>query len=142
MSGRSSRARRRENLRPDAVAKLLELSLEELMALRRAAIAEMDEAQRVLNTKKNAVTNLSAAVKAKKDEDPDMFGVSDHAVLRWLQRVEGVDIKAVRAKIREHAKAKTNPELDDQIIDAGDGISIAVSQGCSVTTVWRGGKPQ
>lgn len=28
-------------------------------------------------------------------------GVSDHAVLRWLERVEGVDVRAIKRRIRK-----------------------------------------
>ncbi|MCB1463239.1 MAG: hypothetical protein KDJ90_12630 [Nitratireductor sp.] len=33
------------------------------------------------------------------DRRPKRITVSDHAVLRWLERVEGVDVKAIRRRI-------------------------------------------
>jgi len=33
------------------------------------------------------------------------FDVSDHAVLRWLERVEGVNVHAIRRRIRNACRA-------------------------------------
>jgi hypothetical protein len=32
-----------------------------------------------------------------------MCQVSDHALLRWIERVEGIDVEAIRARIASHA---------------------------------------
>ena len=46
-----------------------------------------------------------------------MIKVTDHAVLRYLQRVEGVDIKGVRQRI---AESVNKPWTEDVLAFAGD----------------------
>lgn len=36
---------------------------------------------------------------------PKRITVSDHAVLRWLERVEGVNVKAIRRRIQRSVRA-------------------------------------
>lgn len=67
----------------------------------------------------------------------DNLPVSDHAVLRYLQRVCGVDIDAVRRGI--HAATETARELDARGVTV-DGVVYRIKSGY-VATCFAGEEP-
>jgi hypothetical protein len=52
--------------------------------------------------------------------------VSDHAVLRWVERVCGVDVERFREEIRAALVAGAFPHIDLQPGDAGVFIDVPV----------------
>lgn len=121
---------------PAEVDGLLALSLDELHALGRVAGQKLSQITAEMIAAKTEIANISAAIKAKRNGDDNLFGVSDHAVLRYLERVKGLDVKAVRDEIRAYVQARVEAGRQNQIIDMGDGISAAVTDARTVATVW------
>lgn len=70
------------------------------------------------------------------------FRVTDHAVIRYLERVQGVDVEAVRREIGERvAIAEDHPGCSGVVID---GLRYTIVDG-HITTIKparsRGGRP-
>ena len=64
--------------------------------------------------------------------------VSDHAVVRWLERMEGLDLEAVRAKIASEAK----PHLGTVgTVALGGGLVMLIDRNRVVTIMPEGEKP-
>ena len=68
-----------------------------------------DDIESLANQKKNILGTISSKNKLKKklkaeldkskfEDDGDVI-VSDHAIVRYLERIEGIDIEAIRKKI-------------------------------------------
>ena len=63
------------------------------------------------------------------------IGISDHAVIRYLERVKGFDVSAIRSEIRAIAALKKVDQVADQVItDAG--LSFAIYDGQRIATIW------
>lgn len=61
------------------------------------------------------------------------IAVSDHAVLRWLERVEGLDVAALRNQIAAHAAVGLSYGCDRVVVGAG---KLVIEDG-TVATVLR-----
>lgn len=115
------------------------LSYDELMALRTDLRREMG-AIRLQAARLDAMIGLvnSAIVAA----EPPALLVSDHAVLRYLERTQGLDVHAMREEIRKKAEAAEPGDSGARIVDLGDCkvvISQSVVQNLTVDPTVPGG---
>lgn len=64
-----------------------------------------------------------------------LYPVSDHAVLRWLERVHGMDIETIRREIgHKAAVALDHPGAEAVLVD---GIKLQLREGVVTTVVER-----
>lgn len=61
--------------------------------------------------------------------------VSDHAVVRYLERIEGVDIEAIKKKILPEHMVKMTKALGNGYYPVGDTHKIRVKDGIVVTVL-------
>jgi hypothetical protein len=67
-----------------------------------------------------------------------LYPVSDHAVLRWLERVRGIDVETARREIGHLAAiALDHPGAGAVIVD---GIKLQLCNGLVVTVVEKSNK--
>lgn len=104
-------------------------SREELVALRRD----------LLNVRKGHLREgdrLMAEVRRidveRREAERENVAVSDHAVIRWLERVRGVDTRAVRDEIIAHINEFDR--VGDGHIVEGNGVRVCMAEN-RVTTV-------
>jgi hypothetical protein len=69
--------------------------------------------------------------------------VSDHAVLRWLERIEGVDIQAIRRRIQRSAEIAEDYGAPAVIVGAArlvihNGVVVTVTKRTAVAYDKRG----
>lgn len=70
-----------------------------------------------------------------------LFEVSDHAIVRWLERVEGLDIAALRTKIArmlEDAPSNANVcrRSSDAVAHTIDGVVLIVARDNMIVTLY------
>jgi hypothetical protein len=63
-----------------------------------------------------------------------MTQISDHAILRWLERVKGVDIDAIRAEMTTPALAKAD-EFGAPVLIGRHGERLIIRKGIVVTVL-------
>ncbi len=63
--------------------------------------------------------------------------VSDHALLRYLERVKGVDIDALRAEMLGEGRQALIQKLMSCKLPIGDGARLIVQQRVVVTVITR-----
>lgn len=63
------------------------------------------------------------------------LGISDHAVVRYMERRMGVDIQAVRKEIVALGRNRKYIESSDGHYDIGDGMTMVIPQGSIVATI-------
>jgi hypothetical protein len=62
-----------------------------------------------------------------------LYPVSDHAVIRWLERVRGMDIESVRREIgHKAAVALDHPGAEAVLVD---GVKLQLREGVVTTVV-------
>ena len=59
--------------------------------------------------------------------------ISDHAVLRYLERVDGVNVVAVRKRLAEMAVKATTSQLPGATAVRFDGYRVVIENGTAVT---------
>lgn len=55
--------------------------------------------------------------------------ISDHAVVRWLERVEGMDLEPIRQKMRALAAGRYDPNDDHDVIVSEEEQAVIVIRG-------------
>lgn len=60
--------------------------------------------------------------------------VTDHALLRWLERVEGLDLDALRARIAAHAAVGEKFGAKSVVVGAG---KLVLERGVVITVLRR-----
>ena len=63
--------------------------------------------------------------------------ISDHAIVRWLERVKGVDIEAIRAEMRTPALAKAD-EFGCPVLIGRHGERLVIRDGVVTTVIAKG----
>jgi sugar-specific transcriptional regulator TrmB len=113
---------------------LAHLPLEELERIRedlRTASSGHIRGQKIIAQHLGAVNE---AIRAAKASETDIV-VTDHALVRFLERIEGVDIEAIRSKIRTMVHGKIDPKSDhDIVVDEDSRAVFVVRRGQTITT--------
>jgi hypothetical protein len=60
---------------------------------------------------------------------PEDLMVSDHAIVRWLERIDGVDLQSVRDRIRAMAAGRYDPNDDHDVIISQEEKAVIVIRG-------------
>jgi hypothetical protein len=77
------------------------------------------------------------------DWEVDGVKVSDHAVLRYLQHVKGVDVKTIREELLAEGRSKVIKELRTcKVPINGSGFRLVARNGLIVTVLKAGGGPK
>ena len=118
------------------------MTSEQLYAESRRISTLKNEARDHLNRTCAMVDIVRDAILAKRSSDDD-FGVSEHAVLRYLERVKGLDVRAIKVEIRNYARQFERKDDLDQVVTTPHDLKIALSNSGVVTTIWaeRSGEP-
>lgn len=69
-----------------------------------------------------------------------MTDISDHAVLRYLERVVGIDVEAVRAEMQTPALAQAD-EFGAPVLIGRNGERLVIRGGIVVTVLPKGHPP-
>ena len=78
------------------------------------------------------LASISEALKGAEVEEDDII-ITDHALVRWLERDEGVDFEPLRAKLREMVRGKVNPTMEHAVVVTEEG-TLVVRSPCTVVT--------
>ena len=122
-----------EDLRVEAAAVAARLSTQEDQA-KALAISIRDD-QRYLNQCRQRIAKLSAQLAAQ--EQNKEVKVSDHALLRYIERAMGVDLDKFRADILTEQNRKAIEFAGDCTIKSG-GVEFVVKNRTVVTVIAKG----
>lgn len=109
------------------------MSYPELVSHRKDAAKMIQAAVATRKAAEKKAVAIAEAMRTIGPQDKQPFEPSDHAVVRYLERVKGMDIAAVRQEIREVA-ATGSPLIGDRIRVAS-GHVFAISGDGYITTV-------
>jgi hypothetical protein len=109
---RSKRLRsiERRDLLREATQTLKGLSIEQLRNLRFEVGRELNQQQTVINDLRLRLDAVMHEI-AGRDQEWDGYRITDHAVLRYLERHKGMNVDAVRQEIAEMVKASKGVDL-------------------------------
>lgn len=127
--GKAARRAYREGLRL--------LSEEELQNLKCELGRELQAAREELNGINVQLDAIKSEQRMRNTITPAGFHISDHAIVRYLERHGGIDVEAVRAEIGKIA-ARAKRERRGVKHDAESGLTIGQCETTqNVTTVYR-----
>jgi hypothetical protein len=66
--------------------------------------------------------------------------VTDHAVLRYVERVMGIDVEAIRAEMASHA-VQTAAAMQCHTVKLGNGARLKLKGGTVMTVLGKGMRP-
>jgi len=87
----------------------------------------------LLGPKKQEIHNLRVQLEKQKTEE--VRGVTDHAVLRYLERIFGLDTDAIRAEILSQMGGSQALKAGDFKLRKRDGTAVVVKDGKVVTVM-------
>jgi hypothetical protein len=113
---------------------LAHLPLEELLRIQedlRTANSGHIRGQKIIAQHLGAVNE---AIRAATTVETDIV-VTDHALVRYLERIEGIDLDGIRSKIRAMVHGKIDPKSDHDIVVDDDSRAVfVVRRGQTITT--------
>lgn len=71
---------------------------------------------------------INAAIRQHETTEEQLL-ISDHAVIRWLERIEGMDLEPIRQKIRDMAIGNFDPKDDHEVIVDEDQGAVLIIRG-------------
>ncbi len=102
----------------------------------KAEIEELRNLQQILNDNVSMVRRrLSAAKNKLLSASAEKRDVSDHAIVRYLERAKGVDVAAIRNEITELADKAVPFKNCDGLWEASSGVVIITNDDGLVVTI-------
>jgi transcriptional regulator with XRE-family HTH domain len=111
---------------------LADMSNDELMTLRVTLNTELAVVKRQQSGIISRITTISNELRRRKSPG-DTVDVSEHAVVRYLERLHGVNVREIRRKIRDAIPA--DAVRGDKF--TVDGITYVISHNGRVTTLYE-----
>lgn len=136
---RAEKAARRE-ARIAAQAAIKGANLEELRTMAAELGREMAMRAAAVNELRVRLDAVQMEIEARRTSTSVGVHISDHAVLRYLERVRGVDVYAVREEIvalAERAGKIGKRRNLGALVDDESGLTIGISRENTVTTVYK-----
>lgn len=110
-----------------SVRDLSDLELQNVRAAGGRELAYLQDRKRTLSATVQAA-NVELRERQRKAKESGEYEVSDHAVVRYLERVLGYDVDAVRRKVAAlAAKSKPLPGAPHRLKGGHKGIELVVS---------------
>ncbi len=109
--------------------KNLQAELSNLRAKEKLLNKEAGEFQNKLATTRNRIRNLESRLVSLTSE----IGVTDHAVLRFLERAMGFDIGAIKERILDDTTKKAIKSLGNGTYPITDGYTAVVRNNSIIT---------
>jgi hypothetical protein len=78
------------------------------------------------------LTSVAEAIATVSSEESDVI-ITDHAIIRWLERVEGVDLEPIRQTMRMMVAGRVSPHTENDIVVGEKGV-IVTRRGLAVVT--------
>ncbi len=141
-NGQHARQRKRSDQTKQFAALVPTLSTEELINLRSEIYREIAIIQSSISDLKSRGDVVRAELETRADLEFNGFRISDHAVVRYLQRHKGMDMNAVRQEIADMA-ARSRPSRTGGVrtitrTDDHTAMTLGISEGDrTVTTVFH-----
>jgi len=134
-----SEKRRRKQVRQEAMDMLAKLSDGDLKNLRFEVGREMAMQSAKINSLRVRLDAIKSEFERRNTSTPAGIHITDHALVRYLERIKGVDVNAVRAEIGEMA-LRARSERDGRMgrrRDPTTGLVIGMDENAlHVTTVF------
>lgn len=125
MSGREQKRRAKKRIVIDDT--IAQMSDDDLRNLRAEIVREESVAWSVVNEVKRRKDMICKELDRRaRPPTSHGLGISDHAVVRYLERHKGMDIAAIREEIGELAAKASGGRSDKYGIRKGDGLAFAV----------------
>lgn len=97
-----------------------------------AALQELKKEQRALSVRTQTLVKYLDETNAQLEAATQDVVVSEHAVLRYLERVDGVEIDAIAKRIADAVRPIV-AKIGDGDIPLGNGVRAIVRNKCVVT---------
>lgn len=137
--GKANRAKRRGDLFDAAVAAIHTLTTEELINLRYEISRQMNGQAQIIKDLRLREDAIREELSARK-EDYNGVRVTDHAIVRFMERRKGIDIDAIRREMSDMVKASKPDALGRSRNSNGAIFGVRTDEGPNyqvVTTVFH-----
>lgn len=94
------------------------------------ALSELDKASTALSVKKQSVSNIKRQINDLKESQRTDIIVSEHAILRLLERIYGVNVEEAVEQIKKNALAGN---IANGRVKCSDGYTVVIKNRTVVT---------
>lgn len=138
MTSRKGRQNRRITLE-GRKAEIRQMTEEQLRALSNELGQEIDRLSKEITTTRAVLDYVKNERIHRTKVGPNGFTISDHACVRYLERVKGIDMKAIRTEIEAMAiKAKAKYHGDYGVSIAENGLALGINSNTKVVaTIYK-----
>ncbi len=113
--------------------KALETRRNLIQSERKVLVDEIIDKQKTSGDMKRKIAELQTKIENIKEKTPSKIIVSEHAILRYLERVRGINLQEAEEEILTEASKKIIDELGNCKINTEAGFKIVVRNGIVVT---------
>jgi len=132
-----SRKNKRRNARAEAMVAIRELSDSDLTNMGFELGREMNQQSNIVNEIRTRLEAVRDEKSRRRESTTNGFRISDHAVLRYLERYRGVDTQSVREEIAEMALRSGRSGSGEQYARRDDeetGLTVGLNEITNVVT--------
>jgi hypothetical protein len=133
----------RKKARSEAEIAIEKATLEELKNMRAELGREIAMRSKATQELQRRLNIVGSEIDKRKHLSTDGLFISDHAVLRYLERIKGIDMQAMRNEISEIAKRADKSGLRNEsnstIMDEETNLTFGMSDtdGRTITTIYN-----
>ncbi len=133
---KATERKRRKRVREEAMAQLMTLTTEQLNNLRHEIGREMGIQSRHINDLRIRLDAVRTEMERRSTMTTPGIHISDHALVRYMERIKGVDVRAIRDEIGAMAlRARTERDgRTGRRRDPATGYTLGVDETTTVVT--------
>lgn len=112
--------------------KFLQTKLSKLQSQREILLKEVNEKQKGLTTLNKEIKTIQANLDDLKENSNDLI-FSEHSILRYIERVMGIDMEALKEKILPKDERLKILKTSKSLTYKKDGLSFKIKDGVILT---------
>lgn len=122
-----------------SLAKKLKSQLSEIKSELSALNSELNIKQKEIWNKKESISKLESKIKSLEDNSKKDLTISEHAILRYLERVIGLDLKKIENEIITNDMKGMSKKFSGNLTYSKDNINYIIKDNV-ILTIHKNGK--
>ncbi len=115
--------------------KALETQLSDAKAKKSMVLSQIEEKQRVCSKLKKEIRAINLSIEQLKNKNQGKTIISEHCMLRYIERVLGINMQEIEQKILSESDKINIKNLGQNCTYSKDGFKVKIKDGVAVTVL-------